>query len=294
MVGGQLVVPERQRRPPFWVWNAGLNQLYMSSYHLAPDLTPHYLDAIKRYRLKYLLGYTSSLYELAQAILRSRRTDLSLHVVLTNAEPLYAYQRDAIAAAFQCPVRETYGMAEIVSSGSECLDGRLHLWPCVGTLEVLEDGRGTSGANELIGTSLLNADMPLIRYRIGDRGRLAPDDSRCTCGRMLPTLLAVEGRSCDVLFTSDGRRIGRLDPVFKHDLPIHEAQIVQETLHGSVALRARPRFYAACCRFDGRSVTGALGQCRSGGRRTEACTSRLERKIPRRDLCAVGGGTSRG
>jgi len=38
ILGGQLITPVRQRKPPFWVWNSGLNQLYMSSYHLAPDL----------------------------------------------------------------------------------------------------------------------------------------------------------------------------------------------------------------------------------------------------------------
>src|ERR1041385_9327623 len=37
-LGGQLVTPVRQRRPPFWVWNAAMRQLYLSSYHLAPDL----------------------------------------------------------------------------------------------------------------------------------------------------------------------------------------------------------------------------------------------------------------
>jgi phenylacetate-CoA ligase len=40
----------------------------------------------------------------------------------------------------------------------------------------------------------------------------------------------VEGRTDDLLFTRDGRRIGRLDPVFKSKLPIREAQIIQETL----------------------------------------------------------------
>ena len=34
----------------------------------------------------------------------------------------------------------------------------------------------------------------------------------------------------DILYTKDGRWIGRLDPVFKAHLPIHEAQIIQETL----------------------------------------------------------------
>ena len=35
VLGGQLVAPVTQTKPPFWVWNAGLNQLYLSSYHLS-------------------------------------------------------------------------------------------------------------------------------------------------------------------------------------------------------------------------------------------------------------------
>jgi phenylacetate-CoA ligase len=75
--------------------------------------------------------------------------------------------------------------------------------------------------------------MPLIRYAVGDRARLAPDSSlrggrACGCGRGLPILEAIEGRSDDVVITPDGRRVGRFDPVFKADLPIREAQIVQE------------------------------------------------------------------
>jgi len=41
---------------------------------------------------------------------------------------------------------------------------------------------------------------------------------------------AIEGRKDEVLYTADGRQIGRLDPVFKADLPLHEAQIIQESL----------------------------------------------------------------
>jgi phenylacetate-CoA ligase len=40
----------------------------------------------------------------------------------------------------------------------------------------------------------------------------------------------VEGRVDDVLYTADGRCIGRLDPVFKTSLPVQEAQIIQETM----------------------------------------------------------------
>ena len=96
-------------------------------------------------------------------------------VAITSAEPVYDYQRATIAQAFNCPVRETYGMAEIVAAASECTAGRLHLWPEAGWVEVIEDKQslphGASG--DLVCTGLMNADMPLIRYRTGDRGTLA-------------------------------------------------------------------------------------------------------------------------
>ncbi|HWC72351.1 MAG TPA: hypothetical protein VG454_00340, partial [Gemmatimonadales bacterium] len=87
-LGGQLVIPVKQRRPPFWVWNAAMRQLYLSSFHLAPDLIPHYLDALVRYRIVYIAGYPSSLYALAQEAVRLRRTDLKLTAIYTNAEPV--------------------------------------------------------------------------------------------------------------------------------------------------------------------------------------------------------------
>jgi phenylacetate-CoA ligase len=233
ILGGQLVRPASERRPPFWVWNAAFRQLYMSSYHLAPDLITHYLDALLAHRITYVLGYSSSLYALAAGALREGRRDVHLRVAITNAEPLFDYQRRTIEEAFGCPVRETYGMAELVAAAGECEHGALHLWPEAGHLEVFDrDVRVPTGATgDLVATGLLNVDMPLVRYRIGDRGSLAaPSAAPCACGRTLPVLAAVEGRTDDVLYARDGRPTGRLDPVFKTELPILEAQIVQERI----------------------------------------------------------------
>jgi len=233
MLGGQLVTPASQRRPPFWVYNRGLNQLYMSSYHLAPGNVEYYLDAMTRHRLSYVYGYTSSLYAMADVILGSGRRDIAMAAAITTAEPVYEHQRKAIAQAFNCPVRETYGMTELVAAASECTVGSLHLWPEVGFVEVIGDSSAFSNASssDLVCTGLLNIDMPLIRYRTGDQGALGPEHNMCGCGRALPILASVEGRADDLLYTMDGRRIGRLDPLFKGDLPIQEAQIVQEELN---------------------------------------------------------------
>ncbi len=231
MLGGQLVVPVEQARPPFWVWNAALRQLYLSSYHLARELIPSYLDALARYRIVYLYGYASSMTALALEALRLGRRDLRLRVAITNSEPLLKHQRAAIAEAFGCPVRETYGMAETVAAASECDAGTLHQWPEVGVIERLADGEPAAAraSGELVCTGLLNADMPLVRYRVGDSGRVPDPAAACPCGRTLPALAAVDGRTNDLLITRDGRRVYWLNPVF-YGLPVREAQIVQEHL----------------------------------------------------------------
>ena len=232
ILGGKLVATVERQKPPFWVWNAALRQLYLSTYHLSPNFIPHYLNVLRRYRIKYLWGYTSSLHALAQEVLRSKRRDLQMAVVITNAEPVFDYQRQTIAAAFQCPVRETYGMSEFVAAASECEAGNLHLWPEAGLLEVYADGRpavpGDSGG--LVCTGLLNEDMPLIRYQVGDRGALPATDEVCSCGRSLP-LVTIDGRSDDIIYTADGRIMGvQLDTIFSVDMDIREAQIIQEAL----------------------------------------------------------------
>jgi phenylacetate-CoA ligase len=222
-LGGQLVIPVRQRRPPFWVWNAAMRQLYLSSFHLAPDLIPHYLDALARYRIVYLASYPSSAYALAHEVVQLGRTDLHMAAIYTNAEPLLPEQRSTIAAAFHCPVRETYGMAESVVGASECSGGRFHQWPEFGHVELIEHG-------EIVATGLLNTDMPLIRYRVGDRAQApAASQGPCPCGRSLPLMGHIEGRINDLLFTTDGRPVFWLNPVF-YGLPIRQSQIVQEHL----------------------------------------------------------------
>jgi phenylacetate-CoA ligase len=206
----------------------------MSSYHLASDNAEAYFEAMRRYRVCYVWGYASSLYTLAQVALEQKLEPPNLKVAISNAEPLYDYQREAISEAFRCPVYTTYGMTEAVCAASECEAGYLHLWPEVGIVEVLDDVTDDplppGEVGRLVCTGLLNFNMPLIRYETGDRGAVAPLGEICACGRTLPIIRRIEGRMDDVIVTPDGRRIGRLDPVFKGAIPVIEAQIIQEHL----------------------------------------------------------------
>jgi phenylacetate-CoA ligase len=230
MLGGRFVISPSRRRPPYWVWNAGLHQLYMSSYHLSTETAPYYLEAMRRYGVRYLFGFPSSLHSLAVDFGPGGGRELGLKVAITCSEYLSPVHRSVISDAFGCPVRDTYGMTELVASAGECDAGSMHLWPESGVVEVVEGDSlvpaGTVG--DLICTGLLNDAMPLIRYRIGDRGSLAAPSRPCACGRTLPQLECLAGRSEDVIFALDGRRLARFDAIFKADLPLREAQIIQE------------------------------------------------------------------
>jgi phenylacetate-CoA ligase len=233
MLGGQQVVTPYRRLPPFWVWNDAMAQLYLSVFHLRTDRSRDYAVAMRRRRVAYLLGYPSALAYLARALRDTGVDAPTMRVVITNAEPIRAPEREMISGVFGAPVRATYGMAEVVAAAGECEQATMHDWPEVGILECIPDGLDhpdeprTSG--DLIATGLLNMDMVLVRYAVGDRVT-PPAYAACRCGRKLPVIDHVAGRADDLVITRDGRAIGRLDSVFKADLPIQEAQIVQETV----------------------------------------------------------------
>lgn len=232
MLGGKLIAPFTRSQPPYWVWNAGMHQLYLSTFHISPKFVPAYVESMRRHKLVYLLGYASSLYDVARFVVDQGLEPPTLRAVLSNAEALYPHQRETITAAFGCRVFDTYGQAEFVCASSECLAGHMHMWPEVGVAEVLCDDSDepvpAGMAGRLVSTGLLNHAMPLVRYEIGDRVSFANSEAPCSCGCRLPTMGRVEGRTEDVIITPDGRCV-EPDTVFQSDLRIHEAQIIQET-----------------------------------------------------------------
>lgn len=234
IMGGQLVVPRSRTRPPFWVTNYAMNQLYLSTMHISEQSAPLYVEAINSFRPTHLLVYTSSATYLAQEILRQNlRVTAPLRLILTNAEPLFPWQRAALEAAFKTTVKETYGMGEMVIGASADAQDRLRYWLDAGMLEILDDEAdrrvpdGTTG--RVVSTSLLRDDgMMFIRYALGDRASISTDQPAPDDPIQLPYLGAIEGRSSDMLLAKDGRRVFWINPIF-YELPVQAAQVIQET-----------------------------------------------------------------
>jgi phenylacetate-CoA ligase len=241
MLGGRAVVKGATKSPPFWRYNRRWQQLYLSSYHVSNANAPGYIEAIRKHRSVWLTGYGSAIAALAEAAMERGVDPLPLRGVVVSGDTLQPGMRASIEKFFQCRCYDSYGQVEGVAMAMECEHGRLHVVPEVGIVEILRDD-GTAAApgevGELVGTTLCNMAMPLLRYRTGDEAAMAVDQS-CACGAETPIIEALEGRTDDYLVTLDGRRIGRLSTAMKRSPSIHSAQLRQHR-PGHARLLVRP------------------------------------------------------
>jgi len=257
-LGGHLVASPERNRPPFWVHNPRWRQLYMSSYHLSPDYLGFYVEELRRFRGDYIEGYPSSVYAIANYVVANDLAPVPFKACFTTAETLFDHQRQTIERAFASRLYNQYGCGEMTGFAAECAGGSMHLSPEIGFVEVLDDDGKPVPAGQtgkLVCTSLINRVQPFLRYAVGDVG--SRKAGQCPCGRLLPLLGGIEGRIDAVLITRDGRRIGRLDPVFKGAKGIAEAQIVQDD-YDKFRIRIVPgKDYTSA---DGQRVTENLAQ----------------------------------
>jgi phenylacetate-CoA ligase len=220
-----------------------MNHLLLSSFHMTPANIESYHQALREFQPQALDGYPSSLYVIAKVLLNRKET-LPLKAAITSSETLYDFQRETIEAAFQCRVFDYYGAAERVVFAAECDHHQgHHLCEEYGVTEVIgDDGQPLAPGNEgiLVGTSLHNLGMPMIRYRTSDRTALKTRS--CSCGRPLPLMEDVTTKAEDLLRLKDGRLIppSVLTHPFKPLDCIEASQIVQTELD-RIVVRLIPR-----------------------------------------------------
>jgi len=208
-------------------------QLWLSAFHMSDENLGYYLEKLEKFRPKVIEGYPSTVYILARYLNR-KNSALPLKAALTSSETLFPYQKEEIEKAFQCRIFDFYGLAERVIFASECSshDGK-HLNCEYGVTEFVDEKGHPVPAGQpgwMVGTSLHNFGMPMIRYLTSDQSSWK--DRACPCGRKLPLMGAVTTKQDELVLTPDGRWISPsvLTHPFKPMRNILESQIVQEKL----------------------------------------------------------------
>jgi phenylacetate-CoA ligase len=192
----------------------------------------NFLDRCRRLKPGYMIGHAHSMFLLADFCLSAGIDDIQFTSVITTAMVLLPREREVIERAFQTSVFNRYGCEELSIIASECEIHRgLHLHAEGLITEVVHGDSPVQPGEfgDLVFTDLENHAMPFIRYRIGDVGALTT--APCPCGRTLPLLAEVRGRTADFLHTPEGNRvfgISVLDTMMIHIPGIKQAQLVQE------------------------------------------------------------------
>jgi phenylacetate-CoA ligase len=193
-----------------------------------------FIAAIRRRRPKMLFGYPSALSHIAlHAEKRTQRMDdLGIKVAFVTSERLYDEQRNAIQRVFGCPVANGYGGRDAGFIAHQCPSGGMHLTAEDLIVEIIDsEGRTLppGQAGEIVVTHLATHEFPFIRYRTGDVAVM--DTSRCACGRGLPMLREIQGRTTDFVVAADGTVMHGLALIYVlRDLPgVRQFKIIQES-----------------------------------------------------------------
>ena len=215
----------------------------LPAFEMSDTKLDEFITRIRRRRPRMLFGYPSALAYIARHAARRGITmnDLGIEVAFVTAEKLYDSQKEEIGRTFGCAVAEGYGSREGGFIAHQCPAGGLHVTAEDIIVEVLDSegkpvGPGTAG--EIVITHLASRDFPFIRYRTGDVGVLAR--GHCECGRGLPCLQEIQGRSTDFVVAQDGTVMHGLAVIYVvRDIPgVRQFKIIQETLDWTRVLLA--------------------------------------------------------
>ena len=200
-------------------------------------------EEIQKLKPDVLTGNVGVLAHIARVAAGSMKPRFNLKFVVVGSEFSTAGMRGRIADAFRAPAYNVYAARESGLIGWECrTTGRYHVHDDSLILEVLDGDKTVleEGEGEAVLTALHSRNMPLIRFKLGDRVKKGP--APCPCGVPFSTLDSILGRMSDYLFLPDGRRLyaRAADDIIREHAPwIAQYELEQESV-ASVVLRAIP------------------------------------------------------
>ena len=126
-----------------------------------------------------------------------------------GAEPMPDADRELIENDFAVPVISTYQAAEALRIGFQCEHRKgFHLSIDHTAVQVV-DGAGNAVAagkrGEVVISNLVNRATVLLNYRLGDV--VTVSSTACACGRTLPMIETIDGRTTDFILLDRGRKL---------------------------------------------------------------------------------------
>jgi phenylacetate-CoA ligase len=175
-------------------------------------------------------GYPSILWLIANTVQDKNIEGLNPRLIFSTAELLSQNVRKKINSAFGIELFDQYGSAEFGTFAWECQEHNgYHMDIESVVVEFIKNGENASPGEkgDIVVTGLFNFAMPLIRYSLGDVGSY--NIGQCSCGRRLPLMKIIEGRTDDFLVLPSGTIISPRNINFLENVDgIAEYRIIQK------------------------------------------------------------------
>ncbi len=207
----------------------------LPAFEMSEARLDDFIATIRARRPLQLFGYPSALAHIARHAQQrgAALDDLGIRVAFVTSERLYDDQRAVIEGVFGCPVANGYGGRDAGFIAHQCPEGGMHITAEDLIVEIVDERTGkclpTGATGEIVVTHLATSDFPFVRYRTGDVGALG--SKPCACGRGLPLLERLEGRTTDFVIAADGTVLHGLALIYVlRDLAgVHAFKIVQHS-----------------------------------------------------------------
>lgn len=218
--------------PPYWTHVAGGRKMILSSNHLNAASVEHYAKALEEFDPDILYAYPTTLESLCVQLQR-KRMHLPIERVLTSSEVLRPEVWRLAQDVLGCKLVDYYGQAERVAFCYADTSAEYRFLPGYALVEFHPVERtSTEIVYEIVGTSLWNLAMPLVRYRTGDLVRLPAEWGQREIEEVamgFRTFAGVLGRDSDILISPDGVRLTGIDHFQRNVDHLVRIQVIQET-----------------------------------------------------------------
>jgi len=207
-------------------------RIFLDVFNVSDESLDTFINVLKKFKPRYFNSIASAAFLMAQYMQKRGINDIRPNAILTSCEVLHDYQREIIEEAFNCKVFDYYSGRDTSLHAAECNEHTgYHLAIENAAVEFIKDDEtvGPGELGKMIITDFSNYAMPFIRYDIGDMGILS--EEKCPCGRGLPLMKSIEGRTTDILRKTDGSYITSpmLTISLKDFYNIRQIQIIQKT-----------------------------------------------------------------
>ena len=209
--------------------------IYLDTMAMSVQSVSRFAEKWKKAGPTLLFGHAHSLFLFANYIEEIGIRHVRPRAILSTSMMLLPHERKCIERIFGVRVFDRYGCEEVSLIASECERHEgMHLNIEHLYVEFLGEGgipveAGNPG--KIVVTDLMNLAMPFLRYSVEDVG--VPTERKCSCGRGLPLMEKVVGRSADFLIRKDGTRIAGISLIENTLTRIPgfaQMQIIQESM----------------------------------------------------------------